>query len=219
MKRLLVACLAFAAAAVQAAVMTNDDVIKMAKAGVGDSLIIQQIERSDPAFDTSVDGVIRLKKSGVSDTVIDRMMNKRAAVQPPAPVAAPAQPAFQGGAVPPPGSGPVLTCRECGVVEYVREVEKAGQAGGTGAVVGGVTGAVVGRGVSNDRNRTFGTIAGGVVGAVAGHQIEKTVKTNKYWEIAVRFEDGTARTYTQEQQPLWRQGERVRVVNGVIGSM
>lgn len=216
MKRLVLCVLFLFAAAAQASVMTNDDVIKMAKAGVGDSLIIQQIDRSDPAFDTSVDGVIRLKKSGVSDTVIDRMMNKRAAAAP-APAPAPAQQPVSGGAVPPPGSGPVLICRECGTIEYVREVEKAGQAGGTGAVVGGVTGAVVGRGVSNDRNRTFGTIAGGVVGAVAGHQIEKTVKTNKYWEIAVRFEDGTARTYTQEQQPLWRQGERVRVVNGVIG--
>lgn len=196
-----------------AATMTNDDVIRMAKAGLGDSLILQQIDRSEPAFDTSVDGVIRLKKGGVSDTVIDRMMNRR----PSAAVAAPVQQPAAAGAVPPPGSGPILGCRECGVVEYVREVEKAGQAGGTGAVAGGVAGAVVGRGVSNDRNRTFGTIAGAVGGAVAGHQIEKHVKSSKYWEIAVRFDDGSARTYTQEQQPLWRQGERVRVVNGVVG--
>jgi outer membrane lipoprotein SlyB len=212
MKRLFLLLLFTVSSAVCAAPMTNDDVIKMVKGGVGDSLILQQIDRSEPAFDTSVDGVIRLKKSGVSDTVIDRMMNRRAA---PAPAAAPAAlPAPVGGGAPP---AMAVTCRDCGVVEFVREVEKAGQAGGTGAVAGGVAGAVVGRGISNDRNRTFGTIAGGVAGAVAGHQIEKAVKTSKYWEVIVRFEDGTARTYQQEQQPPWRQGDRVRVVNGVIG--
>ncbi|MSQ54981.1 MAG: glycine zipper 2TM domain-containing protein [Betaproteobacteria bacterium] len=213
MKRLFLLCLFSMSSAALAATMTNDDVVKMVKGGVGDSLILQQIDRSEPAFDTSVDGVIRLKKSGVSDTVIDRMMNRRAA---PAPAAAPAA-----ALAPPVGGGapPALsvTCRECGVIEFVREVEKAGQAGGTGAVAGGVAGAVVGRGISNDRNRTFGTIAGGVAGAVAGHQIEKAVKTSKYWETVVRFEDGTARSYQQEQQPLWRQGDRVRVVNGVVG--
>ncbi len=201
MKRLFLLVLLALSTTASAAPMTNDDVVRMVKGGVGDSLILQQIDRSEPAFDTSVDGVIRLKKSGVSDTVIDRMMNRR-------PTAA----------VPPPPALPVA-CRECGVIEFVREVEKAGQAGGTGAVAGGVAGAVVGRGVSNDRNRTFGTIAGAVGGAVAGHQIEKAVKTSKYWEVIVRFEDGSARTYQQEQQPLWRQGDRVRVTNGMIGPL
>lgn len=209
MKRLFLFFLFSASTAALAATMTNDDVVRMVKGGVGDSLILQQIDRSEPAFDTSVDGVIRLKKSGVSDTVIDRMMNRR-----PAPAPAAALPPPVGGGVPP---AMQVTCRECGVIEFVREVERAGQAGGTGAVAGGVAGAVVGRGVSNERNRTFGTIAGGVAGAVAGHQIERAVKTNKYWEVIVRFEDGAARTYQQEQQPMWRQGDRVRVVNGVIG--
>ncbi len=192
-----------------AAPMTNDDVIKMVRSGVGDSLVMQIIDASEPMFDTSVEGIIRLKQGGVSDTVIQKMMSKKTA-------AAPAvQPAVQ------PLGQPMApgTCRECGVIEFVREVERGGQAGGTGAVAGGVAGAVVGRGVSNDRNRTFGTIAGAVGGALAGHQIEKHVKTNKFWEIAVRFDDGSARAFQQEQQPLWRQGDRVRVINGVVGPL
>lgn len=203
-----------------AAVMTNDDVVKMVKAGVGDSLILQQIERSQPAFDTSVDGVIALKKSGVSDTVINRMMNVRAAAPAPAPGPAVGSAPAQGYAPPPPPpTQAAVGCRECGVVELVREVEKAGHAGGTGAAVGGVTGAVVGRGVSNERNKTFGTIAGAVGGAVAGHMIEKNVTSSKTWEVVVRHEDGSVRTYPQQQQPSWQRGDRVRVVGGVIGAL
>lgn len=218
MKRIfaLVVLLAVSLAA-RAAVMTNDDVVKMVKAGVGDSLILQQIERSQPAFDTSVDGVIALKKSGVSDTVINRMMSARAPAQGQPMSGAPTQ---QGHAPPPPPpTQAAVGCRECGVVELVREVEKAGHAGGTGAAVGGVTGAVVGRGVSNERNKTFGTIAGAVGGAVAGHMIEKNVTSSKTWEVVVRHEDGAVRTYPQQQQPSWQRGDRVRVVGGVIGAL
>lgn len=225
--------------AARATVMTNDDVVKMVRAGVGDTLVLQQIERSQPAFDTSVDGVIALKRAGVSDTVINRMMSARApstvVSSAPAPVYAPpppgyGQPAAPGygqpgspAVAPPPAPSPAASapigCRDCGVVELVREVEKGGQAGGAGAALGGVTGAVVGRGVSNDRNRTFGTIAGAVGGAVAGHMIEKNVSSSKTWEVVVRHEDGAVRTYPQSQPPAWRPGDRVRVVGGVVGPL
>lgn len=219
MKRILAVIVLLAASlAAHAAVMTNDDVVKMVKAGVGDSLVLQQIERSQPAFDTSVDGVIQLKKAGVSDTVINRMMNARPAA--PAQGQPMSSAPTQGYAPPPPPpSQAPVGCRECGVVELVREVEKAGHAGGTGAAVGGVTGAVVGRGVSNERNKTFGTIAGAVGGAVAGHMIEKNVTSSKTWEVVVRHEDGAVRTYPQQQQPSWQRGDRVRVVGGVIGAL
>ena len=233
--------------AAQATVMTNDDVVKMVKAGVGDTLVLQQIDRSQPAFDTSVDGVIALKRAGVSDTVINRIMSARAPAtvvssapapgyappppgygQTPAPgygqpaaggYGQPASPGYAPPPAPPPAASSAMVCRECGVVELVREVEKGGQAGGAGAALGGVTGAVVGRGVSNDRNRTFGTIAGAVGGAVAGHMIEKNVSSSKAWEVVVRHEDGAVRTYPQQQAPSWRQGDRVRVVGGVVGPL
>jgi hypothetical protein len=41
----------------------------------------------------------------------------------------------------------------------------------TGAIIGGVAGAAVGRGVAADNARTEGTLLGAAVGAVAGHQI------------------------------------------------
>ena len=59
-------------------------------------------------------------------------------------------------------------------------------------------------------------VLGAIGGAVAGHQIEKRVKKVKSYEIAVRLEDASRQFVTQESAPAWRQGDRVRLVNGVI---
>lgn len=111
-----------------------------------------------------------------------------------------------------------LVCRECGVVESVREVEKRGDASGAGAVAGGVAGAVIGRELGSRRHRGTGTVLGAVGGAVAGHQIEKHVRTERHWEVWVRFEDGAARPVIQDMPPAWRTGDRVRLVNGVLSA-
>ena len=129
MKTLLLA-LAFALGmpfAANAAPMTNDDVIKLVRGGLGESTVIQAIDASAPAFDTSPDGLIRLKQGGVSDTVIQRILSKGSSG---APSAAPAytQPQQQQQA-----------CPNCGTVVSMREVEKQGQGGAGGAVAGGLS--------------------------------------------------------------------------------
>ena len=50
--------------------LQNEDVIKMAKAGIDDAIIIAKIGSSQCQFDTSTDALIRLKRSGVSTAVI-----------------------------------------------------------------------------------------------------------------------------------------------------
>ncbi|MBI2318291.1 MAG: glycine zipper 2TM domain-containing protein [Betaproteobacteria bacterium] len=135
-----------------------------------------------------------------------------AAANPPAavPAAAPAPaPAPQAAAAKP-------KCAECGVVEAVREVEKKGEASGLGAVGGAVAGGVLGSQVGGGRGKDVMTVVGAVGGALAGHQIEKKVKSTKSYEITVRFEDGTTRTFTEPNQPAWRQGDKVKVINGQI---
>src|SRR6185503_2756167 len=67
-------------------------------------------------------------------------------------------------------------CKECGVVQSVREVEKQGEGTGLGAVAGGVVGGVVGHQIGSGRGNDVATVVGAVGGAVAGHQIEKHVK-------------------------------------------
>jgi hypothetical protein len=52
------------------ATLKNEDIIKMAKAGFDDAIIIAKIGSSQCQFDTSTDALIQLKQSGVSAAVI-----------------------------------------------------------------------------------------------------------------------------------------------------
>jgi len=79
--------------------MTNDSVIKMAKAGLGDDVIIGSINGQAGTYKTSADDLIALKGAGVSDKVIAAMITKSSGGSAPAPAA--------GGAAPATGAGPV----------------------------------------------------------------------------------------------------------------
>ena len=56
--------------------LSNDSVIKLAKAGLSDDLIISTINSSPGTFDTSVDGIIALKVGGASEKVISAILLK-----------------------------------------------------------------------------------------------------------------------------------------------
>ena len=56
------------------AVLQNQDVIKLVKAGLDDALIIAKISSSKCQFDTSTDALIQLKQSGVSAAVLKAIM-------------------------------------------------------------------------------------------------------------------------------------------------
>ena len=101
-----------------------------------------------------------------------------------------------------------------GTVEAVREVEEKGDAKGVGAVGGGALGAVLGHNIG--KNNKLVTILGAAGGAVVGHQIEKKARTEKVWEMTVRYDDGTSQVFKSEQQPFWQQGNRVRYYDGKL---
>ena len=182
-----------------AAPMTNDDVIKMVKGGLGDATVIQAINAAEPNFDTSPDGLVKLKQGGVNDKIIQQILSRGAA----APAAA----------TPPPP--PV--CATCGTVTGIREIDKPRKVGAgtaTGAVIGGVLGYAIG----GHNNRGVGTAVGAVGGGVAGNVIENSSE-NKTFEIGVLFDDGSSRSFHQDSHPSWREGSRVRLVNGALTSM
>ena len=83
--------------------VNNDAVIKMAKAGLSDDVIIATINSSPGSYNTSPDGLIALKKAGVSDKIIAAIVAKSTPVAS-APAAAAAAPApAPAPAGPPPG--------------------------------------------------------------------------------------------------------------------
>jgi len=79
-------------------VLTNRDVVQMARAKLGDGIILSKIKTSAGNFDTSVNGMFELRKAGVSDAVIQAMLDNQgaamAAANEPAPAAAPGMVSF-----------------------------------------------------------------------------------------------------------------------------
>jgi hypothetical protein len=95
--------------------LTVEDVIKLAKAGLSEDIIVQQIKRKGQAFDLSSDQIIGLKAANVSDRIVEVMLDPPKA-DAPAPVLSAAAPAPA--PVPPPAppvraeAPPVLSAPE-----------------------------------------------------------------------------------------------------------
>ena len=54
--------------------MTNADIVRLTKAGVGEAVIVAMIESSETDFDTGVDSVLELAEADVGDAVIAAMV-------------------------------------------------------------------------------------------------------------------------------------------------
>lgn len=81
---------------------------------------------------------------------------------------------------------------------------------------GAVAGGVLGHQTGNGRGQTVMTVIGAIAGGLGGNEIEKRVRKTVKYEVAVRMEDGSMRNFTFDQAPSWRDGDRVRVVNGQL---
>lgn len=89
-KHLCTALLAFvllAGTAMGQSVLNNDSIIKMAKAGLGDDVIVSMVKGQPGNYTVDTDAVIQLKTAGVSDKVISAMVERNSGG--PTPSAAP----------------------------------------------------------------------------------------------------------------------------------
>ena len=96
---------------------------------------------------------------------------------------------------------PAAVCANCGVVESVHAVSRKGQGSGLGAVAGGVLGAAVGNQMGKGNGRAAMTVLGAVGGGFAGNEVEKRAKSETVFEVRVRLDDGTLRTFEQRSAP------------------
>ncbi len=222
MRRLLFAMLLATPLAALAAPMTNDDVIRLVRSGLGEDTILQAINAGDPAFDTSTDGLVKLKQFGVSDRIIQQVMAKQSGKPMAAPgleplpaQTAPAQPA----AAAPPPPQQQQTCADCGTITNIKEVKKKGSASGAGALTGALIGGGLGYAVGGRGHRTAGTLIGAGGGALAGNYIEKNASAGKEFRIDVRLDNGAQQTFRYDSMPNWGVGTRVRVVNGQLTTL
>ncbi|MES2423009.1 MAG: glycine zipper 2TM domain-containing protein [Pseudomonadota bacterium] len=90
-------------------------------------------------------------------------------------------------------------CGNCGTVESATAVQRAAPTSGIGAVAGGVVGGLLGNQVGGGNGRTAMTVLGAVGGGYAGNAIEKRTKTNTTYQMRVRMNDGSVRTFEQSQ--------------------
>lgn len=104
---------------------------------------------------------------------------------------------------------PAVACANCGVIEAVRAVQQKGQGSGVGAVAGGVLGGVVGNQMGKGSGKTAMTVLGAIGGGFAGNEVEKQTRTVTVYEVRVRMDDGSVRTFTQSTEPA--PGTRVEV--------
>jgi len=107
-------------------------------------------------------------------------------------------------------------CGNCGNVESIRTITTRAQGSGVGAAGGAILGGLLGNQVGGGHGRQLATVAGAVGGAVVGNQVEGNMKANHSYEIRVRLDDGTLRTFHQQSAPQWRTGDRVRIVKGSL---
>ncbi len=107
-------------------------------------------------------------------------------------------------------------CNECGVVETVSEIAVEPKASGGGAIAGGLVGGLLANQIGKGSARTIATILGAAGGAYGGNYIEKSLRTSKRYDVLVRFDDDSTRTFSSETVPPWQNGDRVKLQNGLL---
>lgn len=122
------------------------------------------------------------------------------------------QPAAQGRPAAP-------VCASCGRVESVQAIEQAAPATGLGAVAGGVLGGVLGNQIGKGSGRAAATVLGAVGGGYVGHKVEERARSTTVYQMRVRMQDGSVRSFTRSQPvaegtPVRVQGKSWRVDDG-----
>lgn len=112
-------------------------------------------------------------------------------------------------------------CADCGIVTRIDAVQSNRSApSATGAVLGGIVGAVAGRTISHETggskgNENVATVLGAGAGAVAGNAIQKNVTGDSY-DVQVKMDDGRVLVVNQRDLGGIRENTYVRVVNGRV---
>jgi outer membrane lipoprotein SlyB len=111
----------------------------------------------------------------------------------------------------PSASAAAPACTNCGTISAIREVEKKGEGTGLGAIGGAVIGGVLGNQIGRGKGKTIATVGGAAGGAYAGHQIEKSARSAKVWNVTIRMDNGSDRTIALGSAPALAVGDKVRL--------
>jgi len=112
-------------------------------------------------------------------------------------------------------------CADCGLVTRIDVIASNRSApSATGAILGGIVGAVAGHEISDHTggskgNQNVSAVAGAAAGAMAGNAIQNRATSDTY-NIHVRLDDGRTVVINQRDLGGIRENTYVRVVNGKV---
>lgn len=107
-------------------------------------------------------------------------------------------------------------CRNCGVVESIREIKQEGEGSALATLGGAAVGGAIGRNIGDGKGRVAAGIAGAIIGGVAGNNASKAHNATTSYQTVVRMDDGSTQTLNQSGAPKWRAGQEVQLNNGVL---
>ncbi|MBB1604029.1 glycine zipper 2TM domain-containing protein [Variovorax sp. UMC13] len=201
--------------------------LAVAVAALGGTLLYQQGGRNAGAPPTAATQPLHAPDDGTPPpsplaAVPPAAVTAPAPVQAPAPAAQVAPPAAVAGNGAPAARPAAPACSVCGRVESVQVVKRAAPATGVGAVAGGVLGGVVGNQFGHGGGRTAATVIGAVGGGYAGNEIEKRTRTETFYQVRVRMDNGALRTVETRTappigKPVTLKGQVLRPADGRMG--
>jgi len=106
-------------------------------------------------------------------------------------------------------------CSNCGRVAQIKAVESSDWKKWAAPAAAGAAGGLIGHQFGGGSGKTALTIAGALGGAMLGHKVESNNR-DKTYEVVVKMDDGSYRTFNYKSTPPVREGERVRVRDGQL---
>ena len=100
-----------------------------------------------------------------------------------------------------------------GQVIGMEPVQIAGSNSGIGTVGGGIAGGAAGSTVGHGRGNILGGVVGAIGGVLAGAAIEQGVTSGNATRFFIRRDDGQVVSVVQTNEPQFRTGERVLIID------
>lgn len=104
-----------------------------------------------------------------------------------------------------------------GTIIELREVTISGENSGAGTVLGGIAGGVIGSTIGRGSGRALATLGGALAGAAAGTLVEQENNIRPGLEITIELDNGQLLAVVQENDGLYRVGDRVRLLESETG--
>lgn len=113
-----------------------------------------------------------------------------------------------------PVAGQSVACADCGTVESVTQVQHDAPNSGVGAAIGAAVGGLIANKIGGEEGKTIATIIGLLGGVWAGNALEKHLKQAPTYQVVVRMQDNTQRSF--ELTAAMPVGAKVKVQGGTI---